>query len=289
MSLSTSILTAGANNFGTTSEHINNLAKDLITPGVIGPIVNNIGAGSTGGFGLDAQGTPDNTISVRAGVAYVSVTPSSQRPQLLRVEALTNQTITITPNVGALAYDWVYIKVDTTLANTPDVNGTTVSTLYVSRSNNSSTDTGIPPTTFLLLGVITVNTSWVTITNSVIAGRRVQTSLTAQQAWVTPTMLNSWVAYDVGGGTNFGGAQYYKDSLGMVHLRGLVKNGTITTGTSLFNLPAGYRPSQTTIFVTNSNNAFARVDCMFNGDVTINLGASAVFISLNNIHFRAEA
>lgn len=62
---------------------------------------------------------------------------------------------------------------------------------------------------------------------------------------IAPSLLNSWV--------NFGApwlpAGYWKDAGGTVHLEGLVKNGTTTTGTPIFALPAGYRPAGDVSFI----------------------------------------
>lgn len=43
--------------------------------------------------------------------------------------------------------------------------------------------------------------------------------ITQQEPWQTPTFQNGWVNYD----TTYNPAGYFKDSLGIVHLRGLVK------------------------------------------------------------------
>ncbi|MCP4710447.1 MAG: hypothetical protein GY869_17630 [Planctomycetes bacterium] len=58
-----------------------------------------------------------------------------------------------------------------------------------------------------------------------------------QQSWQTPAFQNSWINY----GSGYNPAQYFKDSMGIVHLRGLVKN--VTLGQTVFTLPAGYRPA----------------------------------------------
>lgn len=60
-----------------------------------------------------------------------------------------------------------------------------------------------------------------------------------QQAWQAPSLLNSWANYGIGHNP----AGYFKDTLGIVHLRGLVKDGTV--GQAIFTLPTGYRPSYT--------------------------------------------
>jgi hypothetical protein len=120
--------------------------------------------------------------------------------------------------------------------------------------------------------------SWLTCTRTG-STALVEVAPPAQEAWQTPTFLNSWV--------NFGGiwtdAGYYKDSLGRVHLRGLVKDGV---GAVIFNLPAGYRPATNEMFMALSNGAVARVDVGLSGNVALSLG-SASSLSLSGISFRA--
>jgi hypothetical protein len=99
--------------------------------------------------------------------------------------------------------------------------------------------------------------------------------------FIAPTLLNSWVAYDAGA---HGLPGYYKDPFGRVHLRGMVKNGTI--GQAIFNLPVGFRPSGHLPFAAVSNEAFSRVDARFNGDVICFVGNNA-WVSLNGISFAA--
>lgn len=54
------------------------------------------------------------------------------------------------------------------------------------------------------------------------------------QAWQAPTLLNSWVNF----GGSFATVAYYRDAVGIVHLKGRMKTGTV--GTIAFTLPAGY-------------------------------------------------
>jgi len=56
------------------------------------------------------------------------------------------------------------------------------------------------------------------------------------EAWIAPTLLNSWV--QTGGRPPVG---FFKDALGIVRLRGCVSGGLLTN--AAFALPAGYRPS----------------------------------------------
>jgi len=63
-----SVLTGGTNNFATTSEHLNSLATDILTDGVVGAVYNTAGvAPMTGGLAVNAQGSPNMTVAVTAG------------------------------------------------------------------------------------------------------------------------------------------------------------------------------------------------------------------------------
>jgi N-acetylneuraminic acid mutarotase len=88
------------------------------------------------------------------------------------------------------------------------------------------------------------------------------------------------------GWTNVGGffnADYYKDKLGMVHLRGRVQNGAGT----MFTLPPGYRPRARLIFDVACSTGLGQIDISTGGTVGFLLGGSA-FVSLDGISFRAE-
>ena len=63
-----------------------------------------------------------------------------------------------------------------------------------------------------------------------------------QQAWQTVAYAAGWGDYDAG--TEWYGGRYMKDSVGIVHLAGLIKNtsGSTKNGGQLFTLPVGYRP-----------------------------------------------
>ena len=100
------------------------------------------------------------------------------------------------------------------------------------------------------------------------------------QGWTAVTFQNSWVNYD---GT-FNQCGYLRDPHGFVHLRGLVKSGTI--GTTIFTLPAGYRPEYQQLFNVQSNSALGRCDVKTNGEVTANAGNNAWF-SLDGLIFKA--
>lgn len=107
--------------------------------------------------------------------------------------------------------------------------------------------------------------------------------VSAQEEWNDATLLNSWVDY----GGSFPSAGYFKDHTDIVHVRGLVKDGTTSTGTIIFTLPSGYRPANTLIFPTISNNALGQVRVDSDGDVMIYSGSSSWF-ALDVMVFRAD-
>lgn len=86
-----------------------------------------------------------------------------------------------------------------------------------------------------------------------------------QEAWITPTLLNGWVNVGESDAT----LQYFKDSTGTVHIKGVINGGTAT---QIFTLPEGYRPNKiignvvygipnnSNIIIRNSGAVFAGSD-----------------------------
>lgn len=56
--------------------------------------------------------------------------------------------------------------------------------------------------------------------------------------WHSLTLQNSWADF----GSVYAPAGYRKASSGQVRLRGVIKDGTFTAGTTVATLPVGYRP-----------------------------------------------
>lgn len=98
-----------------------------------------------------------------------------------------------------------------------------------------------------------------------------------------PAFLNNWVNYD--GGVTYQTAAFYRDPQGIVHLKGLIKNGTL--GAPVFVLPVGYRPFKETIFACLANSAISDVRITAAGVLSQNVGSNT-WLSLANINFRAE-
>jgi hypothetical protein len=103
------------------------------------------------------------------------------------------------------------------------------------------------------------------------------------ETWTAPTLLNSWVNY--GGSRQTAG--YYKDKFNVVHLRGVIKSGTTTNPTILFNLPAGYRTTLGEYFSVSSNGAFGSCFIDNDGNVYFEAGSNAWF-SLCGITFKTD-
>lgn len=111
----------------------------------------------------------------------------------------------------------------------------------------------------------------------------------AQEAWISPTLQNSWVNY----GNPYATVQYMKDSLGFVHLKGMAKSGV--NATTVFTLPSGYRPATNGDLYFIANGGAGAGDIVIAGDGTVkaysnSTGGSNVvtYVSFNNISFRAE-
>jgi hypothetical protein len=105
-------------------------------------------------------------------------------------------------------------------------------------------------------------------------------NLFSPESWIAPTLLNSWVNY--GGGTTPAG--YYKDSFGIVHLRGLIKDGTLAS--AAFVLPAGYRPVNQEDFCQITSGGAGRCLIYAAGSVIPQTGGNSWY-SLAGITFRA--
>lgn len=104
-----------------------------------------------------------------------------------------------------------------------------------------------------------------------------------QESWITPSLLNSWAPVD---GT-YTKAQYMKDEMGFVHLKGRLSSGT---STPMFTLPAGYRASGYMRFTTTSSGTTVlTIGTDASGSVFRSSGSATTDISLDGITFKAEA
>jgi hypothetical protein len=71
--------------------------------------------------------------------------------------------------------------------------------------------------------------------------------ITGIESWNSASLTNGWTNY----GGSWAPAGYYKDAQGIVHLRGLIKSGTV--GSAEFTLPSGYRPTNDKHYPTPTN------------------------------------
>lgn len=67
--------------------------------------------------------------------------------------------------------------------------------------------------------------------------------------WITPTLLNGWTHYNPSNDT-YPPTRFSKDSLGYVHIDGMIAGGIDMPGVTLFKLPVGYRPKNAISFPT---------------------------------------
>jgi len=189
----TSIVTGGSNNHATVVEEANAYATDFVTQGVVGAITLNTGSGGTGSYCVNADAAPDMGVTVKAGQAYITATPSGQNSQVLRARAAADYTTyVINANAsGSTKYDWVYLSISATNANTPSADGSNVASFVTSRSSSNTTDNGTPPTYGLLLAVITVSNGASSITNANITDKRFNTSIGAQNGSLIVTQAST--------------------------------------------------------------------------------------------------
>lgn len=102
----------------------------------------------------------------------------------------------------------------------------------------------------------------------------------------TAALQNSWVAFAVGTST----LKYIKSSDGMVHVLGVIKNGTTANGTLIATLPAGFRPTEILRVGIMVNNAgtpqLAEMTVESDGSLRINFVLASGQVNIN-FHFPA--
>lgn len=101
--------------------------------------------------------------------------------------------------------------------------------------------------------------------------------------WLIPSFLNSWVNV----GSPYKNVGYRKSADGLfVYLCGVISSGVI--GSAAFILPSNYRPTNTCILSTISNNAVGRVDVDNSGNVIPVLPSVNTWVSLDNLKFSID-
>jgi Concanavalin A-like lectin/glucanases superfamily len=112
----------------------------------------------------------------------------------------------------------------------------------------------------------------------------VPSEVVAQEPWIAPSLLNSFANYDT---ATFNGAGYFKDTHGIVHIRGVLKRTSSSTS-PVFQLPAAYRCGLHHTFSIVADSKFARVLIDPSGQVSVPNADSATwytYFSLDGIHF----
>jgi hypothetical protein len=110
-----------------------------------------------------------------------------------------------------------------------------------------------------------------------------------QGQWIAPTLLNGWVNFGSTNGSLHEDAGYFKDELGIVHLKGTVMAGASTT--IMFILPAGYRPKAEIMFpvTIHDGNTDNQGRLSIYGDGSIKpYVVSNYWVCLDGISFRTE-
>lgn len=102
-------------------------------------------------------------------------------------------------------------------------------------------------------------------------------------AWTYPYLLNSWQNY----GLPYSEAGYRLDGNRLVHLTGVIKDGTPASDSIIFELPIDYRPAYTVRFpIASDLDSVGSISISKNGAVIAELGCSATLTSLDGIIFR---
>jgi len=97
-----------------------------------------------------------------------------------------------------------------------------------------------------------------------------------------PAFANSWV----NSGGNYTTCAFRKNSSGEVRLKGIVKNGTVNT--TIFTLPARYRPAKDSIFTSRSDVATFSAIFISSGGAVIQVNGLNTECCLDGITFLAE-
>lgn len=89
----------------------------------------------------------------------------------------------------------------------------------------------------------------------------------AGTSFTPATLLNSWANYTALPATDWQNAGYMTDASGRVQLTGLIRYGTVTSGTPMFNLPAGSRPTDYMHMLNNISGGVGHFSINSIGDV----------------------
>ena len=186
------------------------------------------------------QITPDMTVKIGSGIVHM--------PNGKRFNPIANNALAIAAaDAKNPRIDIVYIN---SVGDYAYLTGTPIATPVVPNL----------PTGGFLLAQIAVAAGQTTITSTNITDKR---KPKWSEQWVIPTLVSRWVAYDTRT------AKYKKTQIGHVHLKGMIKNGTI--GQTIFTLPTGYRPDEALVYGYITVNTNGTVVCTGGANIAVSL------------------
>lgn len=115
-----------------------------------------------------------------------------------------------------------------------------------------------------------------TLSDKITFTKNVNYSIVGITAGAAP-FANSWVNF----GAPYHNAAYWRDAFGFVHMRGVIKLGTV--GSVAFVLPPGYRPPAEMPYLVLSNGTTGRVDIQADGQVIPKSPSNNASVSLDQI------
>lgn len=164
--------------------------------------------------------------------------------------------------------------------NNPDTSSNTPVLL----GYNQAVNAGRPPVDRRPFARHVFRAAWVALVRALSSFVEPWTAVPAQGSGPTYAFQNSWV--NSGGG--FAAAAFRKDPMGVVWLKGRITGGAVPS--ICFQLPAGYRPTETRSFATlghqsGGNDDQIHIDIDTSGNVTLSSGAAQSFASLDGVSF----
>lgn len=210
-----------------------------------------------------------NNLTVTSGNSDVTIIANRD------VLILCNNTVDITVTLPAASTQYKRITIKKTANNT--------NTVTIQRAGSDTIEDPTNPLTTPIATSFVLYTADSSVSYNTSGNTwRINDLYITPEAWTTPTLQNSWVAYSGG----FNAAQYSKTGTGWVYLRGLIRDGTTTGGTLLFTLPTGYRPINEMLFSVANSSGYSRVNIRSTGDVIVAVCPGNDWQSLDSISFR---
>ena len=110
----------------------------------------------------------------------------------------------------------------------------------------------------------------------------------AGATFTAPTFQNGWLNYSPGSGDpNWQNAGYLTDSLGRVQTTGLVRAGTVASGTPIFTLPVASRPTEYLHMLNNVSGGLGHFSIDHSNGAVVAKGGSNAYLSLQSMFYPA--